>query len=155
EAGHIAGGHMAALRARIARDQTKALLVRILGLGVAIATGAGEAVFAGEELIMRSLLAERRSQEGAADQAGLRYLNAARHSGRGMLEAFERFAQQEYISVAHKDPFVRSHPVATDRLAQLRELVQRSPYYDAKDPPQLQLRHDMMRAKLAGYLERP
>ncbi len=155
EAGHIAGGHMAALRARIARAQTKALLIRMLGLGVAIATGAGEAVFAGEELIMRSLLAERRSQEGAADQAGLRYLNATRQSGRGMLETFERFAQQEYISDNHKDPFVRSHPVATDRLGQLRELVERSPHYGAKDSPQLQLRHDMMRAKLAGYLERP
>ncbi|MCL4765767.1 MAG: M48 family metalloprotease [Hyphomicrobiaceae bacterium] len=155
EAGHIAGGHLAALRARIARDQTRALLVRLLGLGVAIATGAGQAVFAGEELIMRSLLAERRSQEAAADQAGLSYLNATRQSGRGMLETFERFAQQEYISDAQKDPFVRSHPVATDRLAQLRELVHRSTHYGATDPPQLQLRHDMMRAKLAGYLERP
>lgn len=155
ESGHIAGGHLASLRARIARDQTKALLVRMLGLGVAIATGAGQALLAGEELIMRSLLAERRSQEAAADQAGLRYLNATRQSGRGMLETFERFAQQEYISDAQKDPFVRSHPVATDRLAQLREAVQRSPHYAAKDPPQLQLRHDMMRAKLAGYLERP
>lgn len=155
EAGHIAGGHLAQLRARIARDQTRALLVRMLGLGVAIATGAGEAVFAGDELIMRSLLAERRSQEAAADQAGLQYLNATRQSGRGMLETFERFAQQEYISDTHKDPFVRSHPVATDRLGRLRELVQRSRYYDAKDSQQLQLRHDMARAKLAGYLERP
>ena len=155
EAGHIAGGHMAALRARIARDQTRALLIRMLGLGVAIATGAGEAVFAGEELIMRSLLAERRSQEAAADQAALRYLNATRQSGRGMLETFERFAQQEFVSDAHKDPFVRSHPVATDRLSQLRTLVERSPHYHAKDPQQLQLRHDMMLAKLAGYLERP
>ena len=155
EAGHIAGGHMAALRARIARDQTRALLVRILGLGVAIATGAGEAVFAGDELIMRSILAERRSQEAAADQAGLRYLNATRQSGRGMLETFERFAQQEYISATHQDPFVRSHPVATDRLARLRELVERSPHFNSRDSSQLQLRHDMMRAKLAGYLERP
>src|SRR5690606_30581228 len=105
--------------------------------------------------IMRSLLAERRSQEAAADQAGLRYLNATRQSGRGMLETFERFAQQEYISDAQKDPFVRSHPVAADRLARLRELVQRSPYYDNRDSSELQLRHDMMRAKLAGYLERP
>src|SRR5690606_15294890 len=145
EAGHIAGGHLAALRSRIARDQTRALLIRMLGLGVAIATGAGEAVFAGDELILRSLLAERRSQEAAADQAGLRYLNATGQSGRGMLETFERFAQQEYISDTYKDPFVRSHPVATDRLARLRELVQSSPYYNVKDPPQLQLRHDMMR----------
>ncbi len=29
EAGHIAGGHMAALRARIAKDQTRSLLVQL------------------------------------------------------------------------------------------------------------------------------
>jgi len=104
--------------------------------------------------VMRSLLSERRSQESAADQAGLRYLDATHQSGRGMLETFERFAQQEYISATYQDPFVRSHPVASDRIAQLRERVSKSPYFEARDPPQLQLRHDMMRAKLAGYLER-
>jgi predicted Zn-dependent protease len=155
EAGHIAGGHMAALRARIARDQTRALLLRILGIGVAVATANPAAAMAGDELVMRSLLAERRAQESAADQAGLQYLSITRQSGKGMLETFERFAQQEYIGDQHKDPFVRSHPVATDRLAQLRGNVQRSPFYAQKDQPQLQLRHDMMRAKLAGYLERP
>ena len=33
ETGHITGGHMAALRARIAKDQTRALLAQILGIG--------------------------------------------------------------------------------------------------------------------------
>jgi predicted Zn-dependent protease len=155
EAGHITGGHMAALRARIARDTTKMLLVRILGIGVAVATGSPGAAMAGDELIMRSLLAERRSQESAADQAGLSFLNATRQSGRGMLETFERFAQQEFIGDKNQDPFVRSHPVATERLAQLRDTVQKNPNFAIKDAPALQLRHDMMRAKLAGYLERP
>lgn len=168
EAGHIAGGHMAALRARIARDQTKILLAQVLGIlliGGAAATGgdtgrdlggAGQAVMqGGSELVMRSLLAERRSQELAADQAGLKYLNATQQSGAGMLETFERFQQQEYISDAHKDAFVRSHPVATDRLARLRQLVERSPYFKKKDPPELMLRHELMRAKLSGYLENP
>ena len=155
EAGHITGGHMAALRARIARDTTKMLLVRILGIGVAVATGSPGAALAGEELIMRSLLAERRSQESAADQAGLSFLNATKQSGRGMLETFERFAQQEFIGDKNQDPFVRSHPVATERLAQLRDTVQKNPNFATKDAAALQLRHDMMRAKLAGYLERP
>ncbi len=168
ETGHIAGGHMAALRARIAKDQTRALLMQVLGIGMMIAGGvaggensrdlgsAGQGVLmGGTEVVMRSLLHERRSQESAADQAGLRYLEATRQSGRGMLETFERFAQQEYLSDAHKDVFVRSHPVATDRLARLRDLVQKSPHYNEKDPAPLQLRHDMMRAKLAGYLDRP
>ena len=37
ETGHITGGHLAALRTRIARDQTKALLLMVLGIGAMIA----------------------------------------------------------------------------------------------------------------------
>jgi predicted Zn-dependent protease len=165
EAGHIAGGHMAALRHRIKKDQTRALLLQILAVGLMGAgaasgsrdvAGAGTGLlYGGNEIVMRSILAERRSQESAADQAGLAYLKATKQSGRGMLETFERFAQQEYISDTYKDPFVRSHPVATDRLNQLRQKAQRSTYYNTVDSAELQLRHDLMRAKLSGYLENP
>jgi predicted Zn-dependent protease len=168
EVGHITGGHLAKLRAQIARDQTKVLLVTVLGIGAMIAGatsgsdggrelgGVGQGVLlGGNEVVLRSLLAERRSQESAADQAGLGFLQATKQSGRGMLETFERFAQQEYVSEKHQDPFVRSHPVATSRIAQLRDRVAKSPYADAKDEPQLQLRHDMMRAKITGYLAAP
>jgi len=165
ESGHITGGHMAALRARIAKDQTRALLAQILGIGLIVAGaagggdnlgGAGQGVlFGGNEVIMRSLLAERRQQESAADQAGLTVLNATHQSGRGMLTTFERFAAQEYISDAQKEAFARSHPLSTERLARLRKLVETSPYYNVKDAPELQLRHDLMRAKLSGYLEKP
>ncbi|MCK5550891.1 MAG: M48 family metalloprotease, partial [Hyphomicrobiaceae bacterium] len=165
ETGHITGGHMAALRARIAQDQTRALLAQILGIGLMVAGGvaggdsgsdlgsAGQGImYGGNALIMRGLMAERRSQESAADQAGLQLLNATKQSGQGMLETFERFAQQEYISEAYKDAFARSHPLSADRIARLRQHVMQSPHYNAKDPPQLQLRHDLMRAKLSGYL---
>jgi predicted Zn-dependent protease len=168
ESGHIAGGHMAALRARIAKDQTRALLTQIIGIGAMVLGGVaggdsgreavqgGQAVAqGGQGVIMRGLLSERRSQESAADQAGLKYLNATKQSGQGMLATFERFQQQEYVSDQYKDPFVRSHPVATDRLSRLRELVTTSPYLNQVDTPALQLRHDLMRAKLSGYLERP
>lgn len=155
EAGHIAGGHMAALRSRIKQDQSRLLLLRMLGIGAAIATGNPAAMVAGDQLVLRSLLAERRSQEGAADQAGLSYLNATRQSGLGMLQTFERFQQQEFLNEDNQDPFVRSHPVASNRLAQLRQLVSSSPYFDNRDDPSLQLRHDLMRAKLAGYLQAP
>lgn len=167
EAGHIAGGHLAQLRERISRDQTKSLLVKLLGIGLIVAGGASNTEGAagagigvmtgGDEIIMRSLLADRRAQESSADQSGLRYLLATKQSGKGMLETFERFAQQEYISAsgATQDAFVRSHPVAADRLAQLRDAVAKSPHANEKDPAPLQLRHDLMRAKIAGYLDRP
>ncbi len=164
ETGHIAGGHLAQLRDRIARDQTKSLLIKLLGIGLMVAgggggvSGAGTGVLAGgDQMLIRSLLADRRAQESSADQSGLRFLDATKQSGQGMLETFERFAQQEYISAsgATQDAFARSHPVAAERLAQLRQRVSASPYAKQKDPPDLQLRHDLMRAKLAGYLERP
>ena len=84
---------------------------------------------------MRSLLSERRSQESAADQAGLKYLTATKQSGRGMLETFERFAQQEYVSASYQDPFVRSHPVADATASrQLRELVAAKPLRQRAGP---------------------
>jgi predicted Zn-dependent protease len=104
---------------------------------------------------MRGLTAERRSQESAADQAGLKFLSITQQSGLGMLSTFERFAGQELFSDAQRDAFARTHPVATDRLARLRQLVETSPYYKNKDSPELQHRHDMMRAKLSGYMEEP
>jgi predicted Zn-dependent protease len=39
-------------------------------------------------------------------------------------------------------------------VAALEELVKTSPYWDKKDPPELQARHDLMRAKLYGYMDR-
>jgi len=42
-----------------------------------------------------------------------------------------------------------------ERVAALEVLAKASPYFDRKDPPELQLRHDMMRAKLSGFLDRP
>ncbi len=167
ETGHITGGHLAQLRDRIARDQTKSLLIKLLGIGLMVAgggggssgvTGAGTGVLVGgDQLIINSLMADRRAQESSADQSGLRFLEATKQSGKGMLDTFERFAQQEYISAsgATQDAFARSHPVAANRLAQLREKVAASRFANEKDPVQLQLRHDLMRAKLAGYLERP
>jgi predicted Zn-dependent protease len=166
ETGHITGGHLAALRTRIARDQTKALLLMVLGIGamVGAASSGGDTAremgslgigvgMGAQEMLMRSMLSERRSQESAADQAGMKYLEATQQSGRGMLETFEGFAQQEYVSANYQDPFVRSHPVAADRIARLRELVAKSSHANKKDPPELQLRHDLVRAKISGYLE--
>jgi len=137
EAGHIANAHLADLRSKIAADPTRGVLSQFLFVGV--------------------LLGQRRGQELVADQAGLRYLSATKQSGRGMIEVFERFAEEETFSLQRtpQSLFARSHPFAADRIAQLRSRAQSSPHWNARDPAPLQLRHDMMRAKISGYLDRP
>jgi predicted Zn-dependent protease len=137
EAGHIANAHLSDLRSKIAADPTRGFLSQFLFVGV--------------------MLSQIRGNEFVADQAGMRYLNATKQSGRGMIETFERFAQEETFTL-QKTPqslFARTHPFASDRITQLKTQAQNSPYWNTKDPAPLQHRHDMMRAKIAGYLDRP
>jgi predicted Zn-dependent protease len=167
ETGHIAGGHLAKLRQRIKEDQTKSLVLKVLAIGAIVAGStqnnssrdglleAGKGIFVGgDEVIMRGLLLYQRQHESAADQAGISYLTQTKQSGAGMLATFEEFAKQEYLSAQFQDPYVRSHPMARDRIVQLRTLAEQSPYFATKDSPLLQLRHDLMRAKLVGFLSR-
>jgi predicted Zn-dependent protease len=162
EAGHIAGGHLARLKVQMSRMESAALIMNLIGIGAmiggAVSGGgndvgeAGAAVlFGGTSIIQRSILSYRRAEESAADQAAVTYLNRTKQSVQGMLETFRHFADQSLGSVNFIDPYIQSHPMPQDRIAQLRDLAERSAYYDAKDPPQLQFRHDMVRAKLEAF----
>ena len=71
-----------------------------------------------------------------------------------MYDTFKRFADEILFAAHYVDPYVQSHPMPADRVAAL-EVLARTPYWDKKDPPELQFRHDMMRAKLYGFIERP
>lgn len=166
ETGHIAGGHLSRLRQVMASARTASLMLQILGIAAmaaGAATGAGSeagkagaaVMFGGQSMAMRSVLAYRRAEESAADQAAVSYLNATKQSAKGMLDTFAYFADQGLASLKYVDPYIQSHPMPQQRIAQLRELARKSPYYDKKDSPELQARHDMMRAKISGFLENP
>lgn len=165
ETGHIAGGHLANLRAAISRAQTMSILTMLAGVGAAaagIAAGnadvsrAGSAVAGGAGAFgMRSLLSYRRDQELAADRAAITYLEATGQSGKGMLTTFQRFADQAMFAARFADPYVQSHPMPRERISQLEELVTRSHNYNRGDPADLQARHNLMRAKLSAFTETP
>jgi predicted Zn-dependent protease len=166
EAGHIAGGHLAKMRQEMANAQTQLILATLLGVGAMVAgakTGAGQnasqigmaALSAPQEMIRRSLLSYVRAQEEQADKAGVKFLTATGQSAKGMHETFRRFADQTMFTARGIDPYVQSHPMPTERVRALEEVARTSPYWDKKDPAELQHRHDMMRAKLAGFMDRP
>ena len=163
EAGHIAGGHQDRLREQIARAQTMAVISSLLGVGAMVAgaatdTGglasAGAGLMAGgTEAARRGLLGYQRSEESAADQSAIRYLEATGQSGNGMLVTFERFQSALSLSGTKVDPYQLSHPTPRDRIANLETLVKSSPHFGNKDSEALQQRHDMMRAKIAVYTQ--
>ena len=108
-----------------------------------------------QSAIQRSLLAYVRTQEDQADHAGVKFLTATGQSARGMLELFKRLGNESLFNARYVDPYLQSHPMPPERVAALETLARASPYFDRKDPPDLQFRHDMMRAKLSGFLDRP
>jgi predicted Zn-dependent protease len=165
ETGHITGGHLSKLRSELANAQTAAILAMILGVGAMAAAattrngavGGNPAVgmLGAQGVIQRSLLAYQRQQEEQADRAGVGFLKATGQSPKGMYETFKRFADQMLFSASRADPYLQSHPMPTERLAALSEIAKNDPNWNKKDPPELQARHDLMRAKLFGYMERP
>lgn len=165
ETGHLAGGHLENLRNEVARAQAIGAVLSVIGMagmvaGVTAGAGSsarmgGAVATMGPNVAERTLLSYRRTQELSADRAALTYLQATHQSAKGMVATFERFADQELFSARYADPYAQTHPMARDRLEALKTAAQASPYWDAVDSPQLQLRHDMMRAKLSGFSESP
>ena len=67
-----------------------------------------------------------------------------------MLKVFRFFAEQTVGSI-RPDPYILTHPMPQARIAQLEEIATKSPYFNEKDPVQLQQRHDLVRAKIMAY----
>jgi predicted Zn-dependent protease len=100
------------------------------------------------------VLAYRRDEESSADQAAITFLNATKQSARGLLETL-KFMNSKLVGVQGINPYLQTHPLPAQRLAQLRNLAQASPYYEVKDPLELQFRHNLVKAKLYGFLNEP
>ena len=166
ETGHLAGGHLAKMREQMAQAQTQMIIAMLLGAGAMVAgaqgggsnsglANAGAAMFSAPgEMIRRNLLSYVRQQEENADKAGVKFLTTTGQSARGMYETFKRFTDESLFAARGSDPYVQSHPMPAQRVAALEELARSSPYWDKKDDPALQLRHDMVRAKISAFMER-
>ena len=170
ETGHLAGGHLSKLREQLSNAQTQMIIAMLLGAGALVAgasrgsssagnnglANAGAAAIAGpQEMIRRSLLSYQRQQEENADRAGVKFLTATQQSPKGMYETFKRFTSESLFAARGADPYLQSHPMPAERVAALQEFASTSPYWDKKDDPALQLRHDMVRAKISAFMERP
>jgi predicted Zn-dependent protease len=163
ESGHIAGGHLARMREQMANASTESLVAMLLGIGAMVAGarsggGGGDIGMAAltlpQGMIQSTMLAYIRTQEEQADKAGVKFLTATGQSPKGMYDTFKRLGDELLYQSRYIDPYLQTHPMPKERVAALEELVKTSPYWDKKDSPELQHRHDMMRAKLYGYMDR-
>lgn len=165
ETGHMAGNHLIKLHEEMAKAQLIAAVGMLIGAGAvaagaasgssSIGNGGAAAMSGGLGIAQRSLLAYQRSEEEAADRAALKYLLMTKQSAKGMVETFRRLANEEIMVTRYADPYAQTHPFSRERLAAVETLAEQSPYWDVKDPPALQARHDMVRAKLTAFTGQP
>jgi predicted Zn-dependent protease len=165
ETGHIAGGHLSKMREEMSNLQTMAVVAMLLGMG-AMAAGAATgargvgdvgmaAITAPQSVMLHSMLSYIRAQEEQADRAGVKFLTTTGQSAKGMYDTFKRMYDQTVFQSQRIDPYLQSHPMPAERIAALTEIAKTNPYWEKQDPPELQLRHDMMRAKMFGFLDQP
>lgn len=158
ETGHIAGGHLI----RDASAMHKASIPMLIGMAVGIAAmamGAGQAgmgiIQLGEQAAMSQFMAFSRVQEATADQMGVTFLNRTHQSARGMVEVFEKFANDNARSAYYNKEFLTDHPADRERIDNLQQRVEASPYKDVPDTPENIKEFRMIQAKLAGFLSKP
>jgi predicted Zn-dependent protease len=158
ETGHIADGHIARFTAHMEDMSTAAIIAAIVGTAGAIAGGGSAAmggVVGSQAAAQNALLSYSRTQESAADQAALSFLDRAQESAKGLSEFFHFLEGEDLLSTTRQDEYLRTHPLTRDRIQAVDEHVARSRYSDAVDPPALMDLHQRMVAKLSAFLSSP
>jgi predicted Zn-dependent protease len=158
ETGHIAAGHLS----RGSYGMKKAMIPMLLSMAVAIAAlaagvrGAGSAfpvlTSLGEAVSEAQMAAFTRVQESTADQIATKLLLATHQSPMGMYETFERFAADDAKGAYKVDKFAVDHPTGQDRVFDLNDAVEASPYREIQDSPESLHTFQMVQAKLGGYI---
>lgn len=158
ETGHMAGGHIARSDDAMAAASRPMLLSLVLAAG-AIAAGAPDAGIGilglGQTIGNATILKYSRGQEASADQAAVTILNRIHHSGAGLIEFFGKLRNYQVITGNRINPYMQSHPLASDRMTALTKRVTASPYYDVKDAEKEIFRLQMIKAKINGFMQEP
>jgi len=156
ETGHIKAGHLVRDSVGMANAMVPMLLSMIVGVAAMIA-GAGEAGMVlmgmGQAIAQAQFAQFSRIQESTADQIAMQLLLATHQSPQGIYDTFARFAQEDaQRDIRYKpDPYAADHPVDQQRLADIQDKLEASPYKDVKDSPAVTHTFEMVQGKLAGF----
>lgn len=109
----------------------------------------------GQNVALRNFLQYSRTQESSADAAAMKFLDATGTSARGLSTFLGKLADQELLSPVRQDPYLRTHPLSSERIEALNEFIAHSRYSNVPVNPELQRQHQRMLAKLRAFLDDP
>ncbi len=155
EVGHLAGGH--SFRSGEMTRAGMVPMILTMGLGVLAAiAGSGDAAagLLSSAPMFGALGAYGygREQEARADQAGATYMEKAGLSARGLVEFLDKNRYQEVFAQYRRFKYFIDHPLSSDRVESLQNRVATMPHYYVKDTPAAVSEHEIMKAKLDGFI---
>jgi len=152
ELSHVTQRHIARLIAQQSRQTPLMIGAMILGaLAASKSPDAAQALaIGGQALVVQSQLNFSRDMEREADRVGLGLMTPAGFAPQGFVGMFEKLQQANRINDNGSWPYLRSHPLTTQRLADMQS---RQPPGAAK-PPAPTLEHGLLTAR-ARVLSRP
>jgi predicted Zn-dependent protease len=158
ETGHLSGGHM--MRTDEIERAGRAPMAISLGLGIVAALAgapqAGLGIAASSPTFgALNQLHYMQTEESAADVAGVKAMEKAGMSGKGLVDFFYKFRNVETFSHAERYEFFRTHPLSRERIQALTDFAKKQPHYNTPDDPAVIAQFAIVKAKLAGFLDDP
>ncbi len=158
ETGHIVGGHLARSSEGAAEAEGAMLLSYLLGIG-AIAAGSPDAgaaiLMGGNQTAQRIYLKFTRTQEEAADQYAVQFLDKLQYPADGLVKLLEFFKSEMAAYKDRIDEYLLSHPVSQKRIDLIKTRTEGKNFSDKKINQQLQNKMDRVNAKLEGFIDDP
>ena len=153
ELSHVTQRHIA--RSISGSQRTSLLALAAMMAGVVIAARGGNAELAqaavagGQAAMLQGQLNYSRDMEREADRIGFSLLTATGHNPAAMASMFELLASANRLNDSGSYPYLRSHPLTTERIAEARARV---PDGATPVPPAPAL-HELMRARAAVLMD--
>jgi predicted Zn-dependent protease len=158
ETGHIAAGHLARSSEAAGQAQGAMLLSYLLGIGAVIAGSpdAGIALIAGGSNSAERLYAKfTRTQEEAADNHAIEYLDKMQYPADGLVNLLELFEREMIGYKGQIDEYLLSHPISRKRIDLIKSRTAEKKHSGEKINQKLQRQMDMVLAKLEGFIADP
>ena len=157
EVGHIKGSHIINMNINARNAIAEALFYSAAGALIALTGGgAGAAIITGlgvgSQVAEKRFLGYTRTQEKEADFHASETLLKLKSSGAGAIAVFEKFKAIEtrHVDVRKIDKYSTTHPFSDDRLEYFKRKFLHIEY-KPNFREDLQMKHTLVLAKLAGY----
>jgi predicted Zn-dependent protease len=158
ETGHITGGHLTRFQEAARNASIEGIIAMVLGAAASVASrgsAGGAAMLPAEGVAQRALMQYSVTQEASADHAAMTFLDTAGQSARGLLQFFQILQGEEMLAGIREDPYLRTHPLTSQRIEYVRNHVEHSRFSNVPDS---QTNIDLLKrikVKLAAFISPP